>query len=80
MGSSKFSLMQLLPFTVPSAMILITNQPAVWTLLMYLFIMTTSSFIFGIIGVNAAHHHPGIFHDGDTPRFVYKMLKYEIIK
>jgi len=26
------------------------------------------STFFGIVGVNAAHHHPEIFHDGDTPR------------
>jgi hypothetical protein len=27
-----------------------------------------SSFCFGVVGVNAAHHHPEIFHDGDAPR------------
>ncbi|KAF5293584.1 hypothetical protein FQA39_LY03069 [Lamprigera yunnana] len=35
---------------------------------MWLFIISLGSFVFGMIGVNAAHHHPEIFHEGDAPR------------
>jgi hypothetical protein len=38
---------------------------AVW---MWTWIVLVSSFVFGFIGVNAAHHHPELFHDGDAPR------------
>ncbi|XP_024085522.1 cytochrome b5-related protein-like [Cimex lectularius] len=31
-------------------------------------ILLLASFFFGVIGLNAAHHHPELFHDGDEPR------------
>ncbi|PSN47115.1 Cytochrome b5-related protein [Blattella germanica] len=39
------------------------------TFFMWVWIVCVSSFIFGFLGFNGAHHHPNIFHDGDTPRF-----------
>lgn len=30
--------------------------------------MAWGSLHFFLVGLNAAHHHPDIFHDGDTPR------------
>ncbi|XP_067013447.1 cytochrome b5-related protein isoform X2 [Anabrus simplex] len=38
------------------------------SIIMWLWIITVASFCFGCIGLNAAHHHPEIFHDGDAPR------------
>lgn len=35
---------------------------------MWLFIVFMGSYIFSAIGLNAAHHHPDIVHDGDTLR------------
>lgn len=59
---------QFLPFTVPVAMYIITGQSIVNCLIMFAWIITMGSIMFGIIGVNAAHHHPDIFHDGDAIR------------
>ncbi|XP_056633075.1 cytochrome b5-related protein-like [Diorhabda carinulata] len=38
------------------------------TLLMWSFILTVGGTFMAFIGLNGAHHHPDIFHDGDTPR------------
>ncbi|XP_022905147.2 cytochrome b5-related protein-like [Onthophagus taurus] len=38
------------------------------TLKTFFFIQSVASLFFGIIGINAAHHHPDIFHDGDASR------------
>lgn len=35
----------------------------------WLYIVVLSSFIFHAVGLAAAHHHPTIFHDGDTCRY-----------
>ncbi|VEN38831.1 unnamed protein product [Callosobruchus maculatus] len=58
----------ILPFTVLAAMVVSTSEPLTFCTAMFAWIITISSICFGIIGVNAAHHHPDIFHDGDTPR------------
>ncbi|CAH2010246.1 unnamed protein product [Acanthoscelides obtectus] len=64
----KIPLSLLLPFTVLGAMIAFTNESVIFCTIMFFWIIITSSIYFGIVGVNAAHHHPDIFHDGDTPR------------
>lgn len=38
------------------------------TFIMWLWIVSCASFFFSLNGFNAAHHHPEVFHDGDTPR------------
>lgn len=43
-------------------------EPFWYPLVMFLFIHTIGGVWFGFVGVNAAHHHPKIFHDGDSPR------------
>jgi hypothetical protein len=35
---------------------------------MWIWVVGVTSFIFGFLGFNGAHHHPDIFHDGDAPR------------
>nr|CAI5867195.1 unnamed protein product [Callosobruchus analis] len=57
-----------LPLTVLAVMAVSAGQSFIFCTTMFAWIITTSSICFGIIGVNAAHHHPDIFHDGDTPR------------
>lgn len=39
-----------------------------FSLIIFGWIQLTGSLHFGAVGLNAAHHHPEIFHDGDTPR------------
>nr|CAH7757886.1 unnamed protein product [Callosobruchus chinensis] len=58
----------ILPFTVLAAMLISTSESLTFCTTMFAWIITMSSISFGMIGVNAAHHHPDIFHDGDTPR------------
>ncbi|KAJ8937273.1 hypothetical protein NQ318_005671 [Aromia moschata] len=62
-----FTWEMLLPFTVPILMVAITKE-VTYVVIMFLWIIVVSSIHFGVVGLNAAHHHPDIFHDGDTPR------------
>lgn len=63
-----FEFTQFLPFTVLIAMYLITGESLTTCFIMFLWILTVGSIAFGWIGLNAAHHHPDIFHDGDAIR------------
>ncbi|XP_066588603.1 cytochrome b5-related protein-like [Prorops nasuta] len=57
----------IVPFFLPITMSLVA--PSVVTALKtWLVIILISSFVFSLIGLNAAHHHPDIFHDGDIYR------------
>ncbi|EFA08576.2 cytochrome b5-related protein [Tribolium castaneum] len=56
------------PYTLPLAMYLISGQSIFATLWMWTVIVAIGSFHFSAVGLNAAHHHPDIFHDGDAPR------------
>lgn len=57
-----------LPLTIPIAMYFVGGSGLLHTLIMWNFIMAWGSLHFFMVGLNAAHHHPDIFHDGDTPR------------
>lgn len=59
----------LLPFTVPILAFLITGESAAFCAVMFLWISVTSGVHFGVIGLNAGHHHPDVFHDGDKARY-----------
>ncbi|KZC14948.1 Cytochrome b5-related protein [Dufourea novaeangliae] len=63
----KFEFRDAVPFLLP---VLMTSlAPSVlFALKFWLLIIMSSSFVFSFIGFNAAHHHPDIFHDGDTSR------------
>ncbi|XP_069700193.1 cytochrome b5-related protein-like isoform X2 [Periplaneta americana] len=56
-----------LPLLVP-ALMLCSTCGVVTALLMWIWVTLVASFTFGFIGLNAAHHHPELFHDGDAPR------------
>lgn len=58
----------LLPGLVVLLMLIISRYSFFNTILMFGWIHMMSGLYFGFIGVNAAHHHPDIFHDGDKPR------------
>ncbi|XP_077295248.1 cytochrome b5-related protein-like [Arctopsyche grandis] len=64
----KFEMEDLVPFSLPIAMILFGNCDLLETLKLWALIWHLESFLFHFIGVNAAHHHPDIFHDGDDPK------------
>lgn len=63
-----FEFRDIVPFLLPLTMSLFAPKILV-ALKLWLAMMLLSSFIFGMIGFNAAHHHPDIFHDGDIYRF-----------
>lgn len=41
--------------------------PALLTFKLWFVIQATSSYLFGVVGVIAAHHHPDMYHAGDGP-------------
>ena len=51
-----------------------SRQTVSTTLLFFLWIQLVGSFFFGLIGLNAGHHHPDVFHDGDAPRYDKKQF------
>ncbi|XP_050511041.1 cytochrome b5-related protein-like isoform X1 [Diabrotica virgifera virgifera] len=55
---------------LPAFMALTGGGTITQTLIIYALIMVMGSFVFTLIGLHAAHHHPDVFHDGDTPRAV----------
>ncbi|XP_060523036.1 cytochrome b5-related protein-like isoform X2 [Cylas formicarius] len=67
-GGSGLSFTILLPFTLPLLSWVITGQSALFCIVMFFWIIIVGSVHFGLVGVNAAHHHPQIFHDGDAIR------------
>lgn len=60
-------LVELVPLVIPGSMVL-CNVPILTAMKWWACIVMLSSFFFSCIGLNAAHHHPNIFHDGDEPR------------
>ncbi|XP_018322160.1 cytochrome b5-related protein isoform X2 [Agrilus planipennis] len=66
--NSKFYWDDFLPYSIPLLMYLVGGKSLIQILCLYATIVVVASIHFGIVGLNAAHHHPDIFHDGDTPR------------
>jgi len=58
----------IIAFSLPVLMYFVTGAPLSLVLKQWLFIVLAGSFFFGIIGLNAAHHDPEIYHDGDALR------------
>ncbi|XP_075220365.1 cytochrome b5-related protein-like isoform X1 [Lycorma delicatula] len=58
----------LICIALPTTMYLFSGSNLLICIISWLWIITFSSFIFGVIGFNVAHHHPDIFHEGDKPR------------
>lgn len=71
----------LFSFSVPTVMYIFGGCQVLQTFFVWVGILHASSFFFTLIGLNAAHHHPDIFHDGDDHMYFYftsesKNLKY----
>ncbi|KAJ8937274.1 hypothetical protein NQ318_005672 [Aromia moschata] len=69
-GGRNLKITDLTSFTLPAAMWILSGQPFLDTMWMWTFILFVGSVHYGFVGLHAAHHHPDIFHDGDTPRAV----------
>nr|CAI5858928.1 unnamed protein product [Callosobruchus analis] len=54
---------------LPLSMYILGGQTVIATVWMWNFILHVGAFYFALVGLNAGHHHPDIFHDGDTPRY-----------
>ncbi|XP_011192500.1 cytochrome b5-related protein [Zeugodacus cucurbitae] len=55
-------------FILPLSMLLVAQVPVSTVLRQWGVIIGLASFIFGLTGLNAGHHDPKIFHDGDAER------------
>ncbi|CAH1109798.1 unnamed protein product [Psylliodes chrysocephalus] len=55
-------------FILPIFMYIFGGQSFSSCLVMWNFVIFVGSFYLGYVGLNAGHHHPEVFHDGDTPR------------
>lgn len=60
---------EFLPFIFPIIMYLFGGEQSfVSALKMFVIIVLGAGMAYGIIAVNAGHHHPNILHDGDPIR------------
>ncbi|XP_011647047.1 cytochrome b5-related protein isoform X1 [Pogonomyrmex barbatus] len=62
-----FEFRDFVPLLLPLSMSLMAPKVLV-AFKLWIAMLLISSFLFGLIGFNAAHHHPDIFHDGDIYR------------
>ncbi|XP_050457101.1 cytochrome b5-related protein-like [Cataglyphis hispanica] len=62
-----FEFRDFIPFLLPLSMSLLAPKILV-AIKLWLIMLVITSALFGLIGFNAAHHHPDIFHDGDIYR------------
>ncbi|XP_067213340.1 cytochrome b5-related protein [Linepithema humile] len=62
-----FEFRDLVPFVLPLSMCFFAPKILI-AFKLWLIMILLSSALFGLIGFNAAHHHPDIFHDGDIYR------------
>ncbi|XP_075150025.1 cytochrome b5-related protein-like [Haematobia irritans] len=58
----------LLSISIPLTMYLGSNFTIMMCIWQWLLITAIGGIAFAIIGINAAHHHPEIYHDGDARR------------
>ncbi|KYN03197.1 Protein yellow [Cyphomyrmex costatus] len=62
-----FEFRDFVPFLLPISMSLVAPKIFIAFKLWFMMLLISST-MFGLIGFNAAHHHPDIFHDGDVYR------------
>ena len=63
-----------IPLVIPLSMVGFAGVSLGDAFRMWLWVTATSSLFFHIIAFNGAHHHPEIFHEGDTPRYCFFKL------
>lgn len=64
-----FQYSDLVPLILPITMILFGNSNLFIVFRVWLQIILVNSFLFGLIGLNAGHHHPDNVHEGDKVRY-----------
>lgn len=64
-GKSTFHADDIISAVLPLFMLATSNSTTWEVLKMWFFIVSAASFVFAVIGLNAAHHHPDIVHSGD---------------
>lgn len=64
-----FQSSDLIPLIVPLTMFVFGSSSLIVVLKVWLQIILVNSFLFGLIGLNAGHHHPDIVHEGDKIRY-----------
>lgn len=54
------------PLIVPGVMLFFGNQSFFEVFKLWMTVLWAGGFAFSVIGINAAHHHPDILHEGDA--------------
>lgn len=57
-----------IPLVLPVLMLLTSSSHILTVLRIWLQIILVNSFVFGLVGLNAGHHHPEVLHEGDKLR------------
>lgn len=68
----------LIGFSLPIFIYLSTGVSLLSALLSWEIIISVGSFIFGLVGLTAAHHDPRILHDGDAQRQDFDWGLYQV--
>ena len=63
-----FCLADLMPYSLPIAMYIFGSSNLFAVIKLWLSIVCFASFLFGLTALNAGHHHPDSYHDGDKLR------------
>jgi hypothetical protein len=61
----KFKLDHLIPLVLPLAMFYFGKSEVLIVFKFWMIIISTCSFLTGLVGLNAGHHHPDVTHEGD---------------
>ncbi|CAO1355231.1 unnamed protein product [Diamesa serratosioi] len=56
---------ELIAYILPTIMFMLGDLSLIKTTLLWQYIIAVSSFSFGVVSLNAGHHHPEIIHEGD---------------
>lgn len=57
-----------IPFILPVLMLLASSSNILTVFRIWFQIILVNSFVFGLVGLNAGHHHPEVLHEGDKLR------------
>lgn len=68
MRKNLFHAEDLIPFSLPLAMYVFGHNDPIVILKTWMLIIFVGSFFFGLIGLNAGHHHIHNVHEGDKLR------------
>lgn len=64
----------LVPLIIPTVMTIFGNPDLNQVLKLWMLMVLVASFAFTFIGLNAAHHHPELYHEGDAHKYELLVL------